>query len=662
MKQRQNILLGLVSLAWVAIIVSLYYVNHKPFTAALALSLVRAGGQLLVAVGLVSLAGGLGNWIFSAEDSHPLERLVLQVALGLGILSVFVLLVGWTLGVSPVVMWLLYFGTGVLLWRTILRWWRNWGIFASMGQNAGRLEKTFAILVVLSALSALITALAPPLKFDALVYHLAIPRAYLDAGRISYLPWTMFWGMPQTAEMLFTWVMSLAGAEAAAVLGWLIGVLALAGIFGFVSQRLDAPSAWIAVAALMAGFTSASSLAWGYVDWMNALFGIGFLISLENWCSHQRRSDLIYCGVFAGLALGTKYTAGVLLLCGLVIIAWHGRTQPMSRQFRTMIQFAVAALALSSPWWVKNLLATGNPFYPLLYPAGAMDQFRLDFYQDQPLYGGWLDMILLPIGATLRGIEGAIGFNASIGPLLLALGGLSWMGWKQWSDDQRSSIVVAMFVSGIGLVTWAVASRFSGLLIQTRLYFSLFPAFAFLAGAGYHGLQQIKIPNVRIGRVVGLLVVLVMGLNLLKIGDAVLRQNAPQYLFSITSKEDYLLNNLGWFAWVMESIDELPEESRVLMLWEPRSFYCTPKCIPDEVLDRWIREARSGNDVDGILAGWGARGFTHLLYYQEGADFIQGEDDRYQDADWQLLDELLAEMPTPLDFGDVYVLYPLTQP
>jgi len=661
-KQRHNSLLVLVSLAWVAIIVSLYFVSHKPFTLELALSLVRAGGQLLVAVGLVSLAGGFGTCIISAKDSHPLERLVLQAALGLGLMSVFVLLLGWILGLNPMVMWLLYIGAGALLWRPMLKWWRNWRTFTSIWKDAGSLEMIFAIVVGFTLLTTLITALAPPLKFDALVYHLTIPSAYLDAGRISYLPWTMFWGMPQTAEMLFMWVMALAGAEAAAVLGWLIGVLALVGIFGFVSHRLNAFSAWVAVATLMAGYTSASSLAWGYVDWMTALFGCAFLISLENWCTHQKRSVLIYSGVFAGLALGTKYTAGVLLFCGLVVIAWHGRKEALSRQFHNVIQFAVAALSLSSPWWVKNLLATGNPFYPLLYPAGAMDPFRLDFYQDQPLYGGLLDMILLPFKATIDGIEGAMGFNASIGPLLLALGGLSWIGWKQRPDDQRSSVVVAGIVSGVGLVTWAAASRFSGLLIQTRLYFSLFPAFTFLAGAGYQGLWQIKIPNLRLGRVVGLLVLLVLGLNILKIGDAVLRQNAPQFIFSITSKEDYLLNNLGWFAWVMESIDELPEESRVLMLWEPRSFYCTPICIPDEVLDRWIREARSGKDVDGIVTGWGAQGVTHLLYYQEGADFIRREDDRYKDDDWQLLDQLLDALPAPLDFGDVYALYPLTPP
>ena len=183
-----------------------------------------------------------------------------------------------------------------------------------------------------------------------------------------------------------------------------------------------------------------------------------------------------------------------------------------------------------------------------------------------------------------------------------------------------------------------------------------------MAAVGFDGLSRLSIPQVRLGRVVGLMVLLVLGLNLIHVGDTVLRQNTLNYLFSKATREDYLLNNLSWFAWALESIDELPDESQVIMLWEPRSFYCAPKCIPDEILDRWIRESRGHGDVDRILDLWREEGFTHLLYYRQGTEFIQREDNRYLDADWQLLDALLGELSDPLEFGDVYSLYPLKTP
>jgi len=659
---RRNTLLTLFSLAWVTIIVSLYYVLHKPFLPEAAINLAPAGGQLLVAWGLISIGGGLGALIFPGDEYHPLARLGLQAALGLGVMGIGMLVVGSTLGVNAPLMWLLFFLTGGVLRRHVVAWWKTWRGFILIWQASGRLERAIAFGVGLIMLSTLITALAPPLKFDALVYHLTLPRAYLDAGRITYVPWLMYWGMPQISEMLYTWAMALAGAEAAVVLGWMFGVLALVGIFGFINQKFNERSAWIALAALMAGFTTAASLAWGYVGWMTMLYGWAFLMTLDRWVTNRSRVDLIMAGVLVGLALGTKYTAGVLLLCGLGVIARFDRKEPLTKLLLSFLLFGVTGVLVSSPWWLKNLVATGNPFYPFLFPAGAVDQLRLVFYQDQPIWGVWHETIFLPIVATLQGLEGTPGFSASIGPLMLALGALSWIGWGQRSENRRSTLKVAAFISVFGLVIWAVASRISGLLIQTRLYLSLFPAFAVLAGAGFDGLNQIKISQVRVGRVAGVFVLLALYLNVFQIGNAVLRQNAPQTVFSISTEEEYLLNNLGWYAWVLESIDELPEGSQALMLWEPRSYYCTPKCTPDEVLDRWYRDVRSHQDSDEILKAWRDDGYTHLLFYREGADFIRDEDSRYQDSDWQFLEQLLASLPAPLGFGDVYALYPLDAP
>jgi len=659
---RRSPLLAIFSLMWIVILVSLYYVFHKPFSPESALNLARLGGQLVVAWGVISIGGGLGTLIYIGEEHHPLERLGVQAALGLGIISIGILAVGSILGVNAPTMWLLFLLTGAALWRHVVSWWSNWAGFAPVFQTASRLERAIAFGLGLVMLSTLFMALAPPIKFDALVYHLALPRAYLDAGRITYIPWLMYWGMPQISEMLYTWGMALAGVKAAVVMGWMIGLVAIVGIFRFISQRLNQHSAWIAIAALMAGFTTTSSLAWGYVGWVTILYGWAFLVVMDRWAKNPNHKELILAGVFAGLALGTKYTAGGLLLCGLGVVAWFGRKKTPRIIIGNLLLFGIVCTLVSSPWWIKNLIATGNPFYPFMLPAGAVDQLRLNFYQDQPIWGGWRETILLPIWATLLGREGAPGFNASIGPSLLALSAFAWVGWEKRSGNQRSALKVATFISVFGFAIWIIASRISGLLSQTRLYLYLFPSFALLAGAGFDGLDRLKIRQVRVGRVASVFVLIVLFMNVFQIGDAMLRKNAPQAVFSISTEEEYLLNNLGWYEWVLESIDELPEDSRVLMLWEPRSFYCIPKCTPDEVLDRWYRDVRNHQDSDDILQAWLDDSYTHLLYHKAGADFIKAEDFRYQDSDWQFLEILLKNLPTPLEFGDVYALYHLASP
>jgi len=48
-----------------------------------------------------------------------------------------------------------------------------------------------------------------------------------------------------------------------------------------------------------------------------------------------------------------------------------------------------------------------------------------------------------------------------------------------------------------------------------------------------------------------------------------------------------------------------------------------------------------------------------LLYYRFGTAFVRSDDPSYQNADWVALDDLLAQLGTPVDFGGAYELYSL---
>jgi hypothetical protein len=95
------------------------------------------------------------------------------------------------------------------------------------------------------------------------------------------------------------------------------------------------------------------------------------------------------------------------------------------------------------------------------------------------------------------------------------------------------------------------------------------------------------------------------------------------------------------------------------MLWEPRSLYCLPKCIPDEIIDRWKHDLLIYQEPDAVLESWRSLGYSHLLYYQLGSDFVRRDDQRYSAGDWEALDRLRAYLPPPQDFGGAYLLYRL---
>lgn len=656
-------LVGWVTFFWLAAFVAGYYVIHKPMTPGLALSLLRLVWQVGIALAIISVAGGIGRRFLSKISLQPLAALALQAGFGLGLLSLAMLAAGYAGLLNPLFTGLGLLVLGVLFWRDILSWWRNWRALGTLWQSSDWFGRSAGGLVLLILGFTLLTALAPPLKFDALVYHLALPRHYLLEGRMVYVPQIMFWGMPQTAEMLYTWAMSLGGEPAAVVLGWLVGLVALLGLLGLTTDRLGVGPAWASLAALICGFTLSTGLAWGYNDWWVLLFGLGFLISLSLWLEGHSTGLLALAGLFAGIALSTKYTAGILLICGGVVILWNWKSLGFGfRPLKSLFQFGLPAVLVVIPWLLKNWLATGNPFYPIVFPAGAMSSLRLALYQGGEVWGNWLDFVLLPVRSTLMGIEGGPGYNASIGPLLVGLGLAAVLSWPALDERQRLLVRLSTLVTLTGFLVWMVAGRFSSYLLQPRLYLSFFSALAVLAGAGYAGFSRLNLSGVRLGRVTGFLVLLVLVLNTFETGLQAIKQGAAKAVLGLSTPDQYLADNLGWFGPAMQSLNKLPVGSRVLMLWEARSLYCLPVCEPDEIIDRWLRDRYEGRastpaSPEEILQSWKGTGYTHLLFHKLGADFIRSQSSSDQAGDWQALEALLRRLHLVQNFGDTYLLY-----
>jgi hypothetical protein len=659
---KKSLLIGLAALLGCFGIIVLYFISHKPLTPGLAVAIGMIIWRLVIALALVSLGGSIGSLIYHDAQAHPLARLALQAGLGLGVLSLGVLIIGSTAGLPG---WLLWLALPVLLaifFRQVRTWWPQWRALADLWKDRSRFSLWVSTLCGLLLLCTLLVALAPPIKFDSLTYHLVQPNAYLNDGRVSYLPWIVMTGMPQNSEMLYTWAIALGGNSAATTLAWCFGVLTLVGLAGYLYQCLDGPSAWAGIACLLAGFTTAMVMGWGYVDWLVMLMGLGALVTLDGWRRTGESRLLVLAGVFTGLAIGAKYTSGVLALTGSVALLWHVWKR-RALLIPAFLRFGLAALLVSLPWFLKNWITTGNPLYPFLFPGGAMTAVRLQVYQNLGAWGNWLDFFLLPLRATYLGFDSGDGYMASIGPLLVGLGCLAWLAWlarPKLSPEARQSLENAAVLGLAGWLVWAVGNRLSGNLIQTRYYFSVFPAFAMLGAAGYWGIRRIELPNIRLGMIVSALVVLVLGLNLIEIGVDVARQGSLQVVVGIKDQESFLADNLGWYQPAMQAVRQLPEGARTLLLFESRSLYCMPRCAPDEILDHWKRDRVALQDAELIRQSWLKQGFTHVLFYRTGADFlVDAHDPHHTKADLDALKAFLNTLPAPVDFGGVYQLYSL---
>jgi len=75
---------------------------------------------------------------------------------------------------------------------------------------------------------------------------------------------------------------------------------------------------------------------------------------------------------------------------------------------------------------------------------------------------------------------------------------------------------------------------------------------------------------------------------------------------------------------MMRLEEVVPVDGRVLFLWEPRSYYSSRPAQPDAILDNWSHLLYLYGDEDGVAAHLRDEGFTHVLLYQWGLDFVTG--------------------------------------
>ena len=672
---------AIAALLWVFAVTAAYYVGHKPFTApnvvAVGQTLAGLGGMVL----LVVLGTGVGVVLLRLLDVAPAERLIWAAALGLGVVSVAALGLG---AVGLLRTWLLWWLTVMLLlvvrrplWRALRAAWGDLSCWPG-----GRFETLLAAYCGLTLLLALIWALTPPTAWDGLVYHLTGPKLYLATGQVSHPLDLPYLGFPQLVEMLFTWGMGLGGERAAAAIHWFYGLLVVLALVTAGRRWMGGAAGWLAAAVLLSALSVVLLAGWPYADLaLLAYATLAFLalIRFREGGSRARRW-LVLSGMFTGLALSTKYTALALLpALGLALLFADGKSHNADRKSQVAIRHSLLAirdslllcaiaLAVWSPWLVKNLLLTGNPVYPFFFGGVYWDHWRSWWY-DRPgtglAYTAPWKLLTVPWDATIWGVEGAAGYSATTGPLYLAFLPLLFLAWRRLPVAQRRWLRMALGFCGVfyGFWLWGVAR--TELLIQMRLLFPVFGLLAMMASAAIEGLRVLPRRPFDLSWLARTVLVLVLVLTLVRSGLDLLAGNPLGIVVGLEEREDWLIRRLGWYYAAVEAINQqLPPDSVVLFLWEPRSYHCAVDCRPDALLDRFLHATHVyGPDATTIAAAWRAEGVTHVLFYRQGYEAVREAGfDPLTGADVAALEALeryyLQEVR---DLGGAYTLYRLKE-
>jgi hypothetical protein len=654
---------------WAFVVVFAYFVVHKPFDAGRVAALLSALVDVATAAGIIFVAIGLGaRLIPSVEDVSPLERAVLGAGIGLGFVGLWVLAVGLLGGLYRPAFWAMWLAGVALCGRSAVRLLK--AVWADgLALPSTRLHRFLAFFVGVRLALVAIEALLPPTAWDSLVYHLTGPKLHIAAHRIAPGIDLPYLGFPAQVEMLFTAGLLLKGPVVAALIHWSFAALTVLLLYVVALRYFDLRVAWWAMA-LWTGVPTIMWLAsWPYIDVGLMFFCLAALYVGLRWRDTGERRWLLLSGVFAGLAMGTKYTAVGPALALALWIVWSNRTVGFRQRMVDLAAWAGTALAVLGPWLGKNWAFTGNPVYPFIFDGVYWDAFRRYWYSRGGTglaYSAPWQLLTAPWDMTITGTEGKDGFSATIGPLLLIGLPVLVVGWHAATDGERRLLRVLGFVVLVQYAIWLVGVGSSALLVQSRLLFPAFPLLALMLAFALDRMRHLRRSAFAVDWVLGIVAVLFLTLDLLGAGLEVIADHPLAVITGVESRESYLARHLGSYYEAIEYVNHsLPDYSRVLFWWEPRSYYCDRDCRPDALLDGFKHLTVRFGDAVSIAAYLRVQGITHVLLCQQGLGAILADRfDPITDSDMAILHDLQRDFLQPV-YGserEPYVVYQVKTP
>jgi hypothetical protein len=398
-----------------------------------------------------------------------------------------------------------------------------------------RWQTALLVLISLYVVLDAISTCAPISSPDALLYHAADPARFEEAHRIFEVPWNSSSYEPFSVEMLVLDGFLLWDSVQGAFAPLLLGLVALAAVIGATLRLAGRPPA------LLAG---AIFFAQPFMSWeLTSVFieaGLACTVALAAWNVMRflevgERDHLLVAGILGGGAAGMKYL-GVIAVAAFAVVA----VLLVRRHIRAkhVFVFLLPAVVVALPWYVKNLVLTGNPVYPYIF-GGLNESAAAELGDTRASFGygrSALDLLLLPF----RLLADAEPFDAGefVSPLFLFFAPVVFL----LPSARRPAALVWTGVV-LYVLAWFLATQ------QARFLVPIMPPLAVLAAVGVLALAA----RGRIGRIVAATATGAALLTGLVAALAYTSRFVP-VVFGTQSKETFLLRNAPYYAGI-ESLD-----------------------------------------------------------------------------------------------------------
>jgi 4-amino-4-deoxy-L-arabinose transferase-like glycosyltransferase len=464
------------------------------------------------------------------------------------------------------------------------------------------------ILAVVLAFD-LIEGISPPADADTLAYHFAIPKHFLAAGGIEFVPRAISGAIPLLFHLTYTAALGMGGEITltlwAMATGWLPGLL----LYG-IARRFVGPPAALALAIVFlttpAVLYSGGS---GHIEARCAALVIAAAVFLIDGTEDGSWKFIAVAGILAGFFVGAKYFGLIFAgAAGLVLLA-H------SKRLQFAFVFVVAVVVAGAQWYIWNWWHTGDPVFPVLFQLLALpdtpfwtNDLATDYRElygrvETPLSMSIVHSALYPVYATFDMIKALESGRTGFGVFLFLILPLAVAGAIRKGGYNRA-LVILVLLAGIFFTVWF----FSGTTQRTR---HLLPVYPLLLVAGY-ALACSAAARYRLSAcvVVSLGLVTVIQLS----GQGLFTLNHARYVFSGETSTDFLARNVGsanavfWVNANLKKTDRVAYTNRELgYLFDVPSFMMHPH------LQALVDFREGANDTERFVAQAKQQKLTYFL-------------------------------------------------
>ncbi len=427
-----------------------------------------------------------------------------------------------------------------------------------------RWELALVGLVAVYVLVDVLATAAPISSQDALNYHAAAPAIFERTHSIGELSWSWATYQPFTVEMLMLDGNLLWDYVQGAYAPLLLALAALATV-ATAAERLAGRSVAVLAAAI---FFAQPFMAWAATSTFVEP-ALAFVLALAAWnlarfIREGSIASLVLAGVFAGAGAGIKYV-GVATAAALVLGGALAARKRLDR--RAALAFGLPALLVALPWYAKNAIQTGDPFFPLLRggPNAASEESRRQILEGYGAGRGPLDALLLPFRLLAKG--DLFDRGDFVSPLYLMFAPLALL-----NRPARRTASVVLVASALYVGAWFLSSQ------QARYLLPLTAPLAVLAAVGILAVAA-RGPLGRLAAVTVTAAALVAGLGI----TAVYASQFAPVVAGRTSADAFLARKASYYEGARWLNDHLPADARVL--YEGGTLYV------DRDVQSWTLEA-----------------------------------------------------------------------